>query len=55
MATSYDNDAIKGEQLARLAGKIASKIKEKQDIIDAEYDATNHQLVLNNVSIELSE
>lgn len=49
----YNNDAIKGQQLERLARKITAKVKEKQDILDIEYDSTNSMIVANNISIVL--
>lgn len=51
---SYDTNGIKGEQLKKAMQAAASEIKKKQDVIDAEYDAANAMLVLNNVSIEVS-
>ena len=48
---SYDNKVIKGAQLQRLTTKVLEKVVEKQDIIDAEYDAANGMIVLNNVTI----
>jgi hypothetical protein len=49
----YNNDAIKGAQLERLTRKITDKVKEKQDILDIEYDSTNSMIVANNISIVL--
>jgi hypothetical protein len=49
----YNNDAIKGAQLERLTSKITAKVKEKQDILDIEYDSTNSMIVANNISIVL--
>ena len=51
--SDYNNDVIKGEQLARLTGKVLDKVKEKQDIINAEFDDTNGMLVLNNIDINV--
>lgn len=51
---SYDTKGIKGEQLKKAMQAAASEIKKKQDIIDAEYDAANTALVLNNVSIKVT-
>ena len=48
-----NNDAIKGAQLERLTSKITAKVKEKQDILDIEYDSTNSMIVANNISIVL--
>lgn len=52
MAT-YDNKAIKGSQLERLTTAVLEKVVEKQDIINAAYDPTNHRLKLNNVTIRI--
>ena len=52
MAT-YDNKAIKGEQLQRLTTAVLEKVVEKQDIVDVSYDTTNHRLKLNNVTISI--
>ena len=49
----YNNDAIKGAQLERLTSKITAKVKEKQDILDIEYDSTNSMIVAKNISIVL--
>lgn len=51
---SYDTKGIKGGQLKTAMQAAASEIKKKQDIIDAEYDAANTALVLNNVSIRVT-
>lgn len=51
--SDYNNDVIKGGQLARLTGKVLDKVKEKQDIIDAEFDDTNGMLILNNIDINV--
>lgn len=51
MPNTYDDKAIKGSQLERLTTKVLEKVVEKQEIIDAAYDATNHRLKLNNVTI----
>lgn len=49
----YNNDAIKGQQLERLTKTVLNKVKEKQDVLDIEYDSTNAMIVANNVSIVL--
>ena len=49
----YNNDAIKGQQLERLTKTVLNKVKEKQDILDIEYDSANAMIVANNVSIVL--
>lgn len=52
---SYDNKAIKGSDLQGVMQAVATEIKKKQDVIDAEYDSANEMLVLNNVSIAVSD
>lgn len=49
----YNNDAIKGQQLERLTKNVLNKVKEKQDILDIEYDSTNSMIIANNISIVL--
>lgn len=49
----YNDDAIKGQQLERLTKAVLGKVKEKQDILDIEYDSANAMIVANNVSIVL--
>lgn len=49
----YNNDAIKGQQLERLTKAVLNKVKEKQDMLDIEYDSTNSMIVANNISIVL--
>lgn len=49
----YNDDAIKGQQLERLTKAVLGKIKEKQDVLDIEYDSANAMIVANNVSIVL--
>lgn len=49
----YNDDAIKGQQLERLTKAVLNKVKEKQDILDIEYDSTNSMIVANNISIVL--
>ena len=49
----YNNDAIKGQQIERLTKAVLDKVKEKQDILDIEYDSTNSMIVANNISIVL--
>lgn len=49
----YNTDAIKGQQLERLTKAVLAKVKEKQDILDIEYDSTNSMIVANNISIVL--
>ena len=49
----YNNDAIKGQQLERLTKNVLNKVKEKQDILDTEYDSANSMIIANNISIVL--
>ena len=49
----YNDDAIKGQQLKRLTKAVLDKVKEKQDVLDIEYDSANAMIVANNVSIVL--
>lgn len=49
----YNDDAIKGQQLERLTKAVLDKVKEKQDVLDIEYDSVNAMIVANNVSIVL--
>lgn len=49
----YNNDAIKGQQLERLTKAVLNKVKEKQDILDIEYDSANSMIIANNISIVL--
>lgn len=49
----YNNDAIKGQQLERLTKNVLNKVKEKQDVLDIEYDSANSMIIANNISIVL--
>lgn len=49
----YNDDAIKGQQLERLTKAVLGKVKEKQDVLDIEYDSANAMIVANNISIVL--
>ena len=48
-----NNDAIKGKQIERLTKNVLNKVKEKQDILDIEYDSANSMIIANNISIVL--
>ena len=50
----YNDDAIKGAKLERLAKNIAMKINTKQDVVDAEYDSANGTIVVNNINIRVA-
>lgn len=54
MSQTYDNKAITGADLETILASAASEIKKKQDIIDAEYDAANGMIVLNNIDISVA-
>ena len=50
----YAEDAIKGAKLERLAKNIATTINTKQDVVDVEFDSANGMMVLNNVTITVT-
>lgn len=50
----YAEDAIKGAKLERLAKNIATKINTKQDVVDIEFESANGMMVLNNVTITVT-
>ena len=50
----YNDDAIKGAQLGRIAKNIATKINTKQDVVDVEFDSANGMIVLNNINIRVA-
>ena len=53
--STWDNKAINGKDLQeQVVTPLASEIKKKQDIIDAEYDDPNSMLIVNNVAIAFS-
>ena len=52
--SDYTDDAIKGEQLQRLATKIATDINTKQDALDVEIDVANKRLKFNNVAFTVT-
>ena len=54
MSQTYDNKAITGADRETVLTSAASEIKKKQDIIDAEYDAANGMIVLNNIDISVA-
>lgn len=52
--STWDNKAINGKDLQeQVVTPLATEIKKKQDIVDAEYDSANSMLVLNNVEISV--
>lgn len=53
---TWDNKAIKGSDLqVKVLTPIATEIKKKQDIIDAEFDNANSMIVLKNVEVAVSQ
>lgn len=50
----YNDDAIKGAKLERLAKNIATKINTKQDVVDVEFDSANGMMVFNNITITVT-
>lgn len=53
--STWDNKAINGKDLQeQVVTPLASEIKKKQDIVDAEYDDANSMIILNNVEIAVS-
>ena len=51
---TYDDSAIKGEQLLKTLTAVASDIAAKQDALDVELDVANKRIVLNNVSFTVN-
>lgn len=51
---TYDDSAIKGEQLLKTLTAVASDIAAKQDALDVEIDVTNKALKFNNVSFTVN-
>ena len=51
---TYDDSAIKGEQLLKTLTAVASDIAAKQDALDVELDVTNKRIVLNNVAFKVN-
>ena len=52
--SDYNNDAIKGQQLQRLAKNLATEINKKNDKINGEYDQANSMLIFDNVDIDMN-
>ena len=53
--STWDNKAINGKDLQeQVVTPLASEIKKKQDIVDAEYDDANSMIILNNVEISVA-
>jgi hypothetical protein len=51
---TYDDSAIKGEQLLKTLTAVASDIAAKQDALDVELDVPNKRIVLNNVAFTVN-
>ena len=51
---TYDDSAIKGEQLLKTLAAVASDIAAKQDALDVEIDVPNKALKFNNVSFTVN-
>lgn len=51
---TYDDSAIKGEQLLKTLTAVASDIAAKQDELDVEIDVPNKRIVLNNVTFTVN-
>lgn len=51
---TYDDSAIKGEQLLKTLTAVASDIAAKQDALDVELDVPNKRIVLNNVTFTVN-
>lgn len=51
---TYDDSAIKGEQLLKTLTAVASDIAAKQDALDVEIDVTNKALKFNNVAFTVN-
>ena len=51
---TYDDSAIKGEQLLKTLTAVATDIAAKQDALDVELDVPNKRIVLNNVAFTVN-
>ena len=51
---TYDDSAIKGEQLLKTLTAVATDIAAKQDALDVELDVPNKRIVLNNVTFTVN-
>lgn len=51
---TYDDSAIRGEQLIKTLTAVASDIAAKQDALDVELDVPNKRIVLNNVAFTVN-
>ena len=51
---TYDDSAIKGEQLLKTLTAVATDIAAKQDALDLEVDVPNKALKFNNVTFTVT-
>lgn len=51
---TYDDSAIKGEQLFKTLTAVATDIAAKQDALDVELDVANKRIVLTNVAFTVN-
>lgn len=51
---TYDDSAIRGEQLLKTLTAVATDIDAKQDALDVEIDVTNKALKFNNVAFTVN-
>lgn len=51
---TYDDSAIRGEQLLKTLTAVATDIAAKQDALDVELDVPNKRIVLNNVAFTVN-
>lgn len=52
--SDYNDDAIKGEQLAALMTDVAADLNTKQAVLDVEVDVANKRLKFNNVAFTVT-
>ncbi|MBO5819591.1 MAG: hypothetical protein J6R21_07880 [Bacteroidales bacterium] len=52
--SDYNDDAIKGEQLATLMTDVAADLNTKQAVLDVEVDVANKRLKFNNVAFTVT-
>lgn len=52
--SDYNDDAIKGEQLAAIMTDVAADLNTKQDVLDVEVDVAHKRLKFNNVAFTVT-
>lgn len=52
--SDYNDDAIKGEQLAVIMTDVAADLNTKQTVLDVEVDVAHKRLKFNNVSFTVT-